>query len=62
MMMSEAWRDSYDAWKTTAPDEEELTGAERAELDALAEDAVIERAEREREGRMFDRDSQEGTP
>jgi hypothetical protein len=43
----------YDRWKTEAPDEE-LSPEEQDELDARAEDAAIEKAERQREDRMFD--------
>lgn len=70
--MSEAWRDGYDGWKLRAPDDEfiytgthtwvededgELVDAE--ELAAREEDAAIEKAERQREDEMFDRDSWE---
>jgi len=64
--MSEQWRDRYDSWKTDAgtqhadvvldEDGEPIDPDEEA---ARAEDAAIERAERQREDMMFDRDSQE---
>ena len=59
--MSGAWRNHYDAWATAGPPEPELDEdgdpIDRDELDARAEDAAIERAERAREDAMFDRDS-----
>lgn len=53
---------SYDHWKTTPPDDdvvldEDGEPIDQDELDARAEDAAIERAERQREDMMFDRDS-----
>ena len=64
--MSEAWRDRYDSWKTDADTryadvvlDEDGEPIDQDELDARAEDAAIERAERQREDMMFDRDSWE---
>ena len=61
--MSEAWRNHYDSWKTGFAPEPELDEdgepIDPDELAAQAEDAAIERAERQREDMMFDRDSWE---
>lgn len=62
--MSEAWRNHYDRWKFTpphftAPYDEDGEPIDQDELDAQAEAAAEERAERQREDMMFDRDSQE---
>ena len=53
---------SYDAWKTTPPDDDVVLDEDGEPIDldelaARAEDAAIERAERRREDMMFDRDS-----
>lgn len=62
--MSETWRLNYDRWKLTTPDDDVLLDEDgepidQDTLDAQAEDAAIERAERQREDMMFDRDSWE---
>ena len=64
--MPDRWRDTYDSWKTGADTryaevvlDEDGEPVDQDELDARAEDAAIERAERLREDRMFDRDSWE---
>lgn len=62
--MSEHWRLNYDRWKTTTPDDdmvldEDGEPVDQDELDAQAEAAAEDRAEREREDMMFDRDSWE---
>jgi len=62
--MSDQWRDRYDRWKTDGPGthvvlDEDGEPVDQDELDAQAEDAAIERAERQREDMMFDRDSWE---
>ena len=61
--MTDAWRNHYDSWKTGFAAEPELDEdgepIDQDTLDAQAEDAAIERAERQREDMMFDRDSQE---
>ena len=59
--MSEAWRDRYDRWRLASPPEgpvdEDGEPIDQDELDAQAEDAAVERAERAREDREFDLDS-----
>lgn len=59
----DAWRNRYDSWKLASPSEPELDEdgepIDQDELDAQAEAAAEERAERQREDMMFDRDSQE---
>jgi hypothetical protein len=63
--MSEAWRNHYDSWKLApgiteyAELDEDGEPIDQDELDARAEAAAEERAERQREDRMFDRDSEE---
>lgn len=53
--MNEAWRTHYDSWKLAGPPDggEEV---DQDELDARAEAAAEERAERAREDHMFDED------
>lgn len=55
--MSEAWRNHYDKWRLASPPEgpldEDGEPIDQDELDARAEAAAEERAEREREDRMF---------
>jgi hypothetical protein len=59
----DAWRNHYDSWKTGFASEPEVDEdgepIDQDELDAQAEAAAEERAERQREDMMFDRDSQE---
>ncbi len=65
--MSERWRNHYDSWKlasgntryaSEAVDEDgEPSGQD--ELDARAEAAAEERAERQREDAMFDREDRD---
>lgn len=59
----DAWRNHYDRWRLASPPEPELDEdgepIDQDELDARAEDAAIEKAERAREDAMFDRDSWE---
>jgi hypothetical protein len=50
--VSEAWRTHYDRWRLASPPEDDEV--DQDELDARAEDAAIERAERQREDQMFD--------
>ena len=63
-MTGEGWRDHYDLWKTS-PQYDEPVLDEDGEpvdqdwLDAQAEAAAEERAERMREDMMFDRDDRE---
>jgi hypothetical protein len=58
--MSDQWRDRYDSWKTDAGTryadvlDEDGEPVDQDTLDAQAEDAAIERAERQREDMMFD--------
>jgi len=63
MAMSDRWRNHYDRWKLAGLPEPALDEdgelIEQEELDARAEDAAIERAERMREDMMFDRDERE---
>jgi len=61
--MSKAWRDHYDSWKlaegnTRYPEvlDEDGEPIDQDALDAQAEDAAIERAERQREDAMYDWD------
>ena len=58
--MIDAWRNRYDRWRLASPPEpvldEDGEPVDEDELDARAEDAAIERAEREREDRMWDED------
>jgi len=58
--MNEAWRNQYDSYRLAAPPEpvldEDGEPVDQDELDAQAEDAAIERAERMRENMMFDRE------
>ena len=62
----DAWRDRYDSWKTDAGSryadvvlDEDGEPVDQDTLDAQAEAAAEERAERQREDAMFDRDSWE---
>jgi hypothetical protein len=62
--MSERWRDHYDSWKTNAGTryateelDEDGEPIDPDELEARAEAAAEERAERQREDMMFDRES-----
>ena len=66
--MSEQWRDRYDSWKlapgsTVYADEqavdEDGEPIDQDELDAQAEAAAEERAERQREDAMFDREDRD---
>ena len=61
--MTEAWRDHYDSWRLASPLEPQLDEdgepIDQDTLDAQAEAAAEERAERAREDAMFDRDSLE---
>jgi hypothetical protein len=61
--MTEAWRNHYDRWRLASPPEgpldEDGEPIDQDELEAQAEDAAIERAERQREDMMFDRDDRE---
>jgi len=64
--MSEAWRNHYDSWKLAAsgtfrtiPLDEDGEPIDQDELDAQAEAAAEERAERAREDMMFDREDRD---
>jgi len=61
--MIDSWRIHYDTWKNSHPPDgpvdEDGEPIDQDELDAQAEDAAIERAERQREDAMFDRESWE---
>ena len=58
--MNDAWRNHYDRWRLASPPEpvldEDGEPINQDYLDAQAEDAAIERAERERDDRMWDED------
>ena len=59
--MSDQWRNHYDRWRLASPPEapldEDGEPVDQDELDAQMEDHAIARAEREREDRMFDKES-----
>ena len=64
--MSERWRDHYDSWKTNAGTryvtevlDDDGEPIDPDELDAQAEAAAEERAERAREDMMFDREDRD---
>lgn len=62
--MSEAWRNHYDSWKLKGPFDwmvldEDGEPIDQDELDARAEAAAEERAERAREDMMFDREDRD---
>jgi hypothetical protein len=61
--MTDAWRNHYDRWRLASPPEGPLDDdgneIDQDELDARAEAAAEERAEREREDMMFDRDDRD---
>jgi len=61
--MSERWRDHYDSWKlapgNTVYVDEDGDEVDQDELDARAEAAAEERAERQREDAMFDREDRD---
>lgn len=63
--MSDAWRNHYDRWRLASPPEppvdEDGEPIDQDWLDAQAEAAAEERAERAREDRMFDRDEEDRT-
>jgi hypothetical protein len=54
----DGWRRNYDRWRLASPPEpvldEDGEPIDQDELDARAEDAAVERAERQREDAMFD--------
>lgn len=56
--MSERWRDTYDSWKLASGNtvyvDEDGEPVDQDTLDAQAEAAAEERAERQREDAMFD--------
>jgi hypothetical protein len=61
--MSERWRDHYDSWKpapgNTVYVDEDGEEHDQDELDAQAEAAAEELAERQREDAMFDREDRD---
>ena len=61
--MSDQWRNHYDRYRLASPPEpvldEDGEPIDEDELDARAEDAAIERAERAREDAMFDREDRD---
>lgn len=61
--MTDNWRNHYDSWKLatgiTVYVDEDGNEIDQDELDAQAEAAAEERAERQREDAMFDRDDRE---
>ena len=61
--MSESWRNHYDSWKlapgNTVYVDEDGNEADLDELEAQAEAAAEERAERAREDAMFDREDRD---
>ena len=60
--MSERWRDHYDSWKLAPGNtiyDEDGNEADLDELEAQAEAAAEERAERAREDAMFDREDRD---
>jgi hypothetical protein len=61
--MSEQWRNHYDSWKLSSGNtvyvDEDGNEVDQDELDARAEAAAEERAERQREDAMFDEPERE---
>lgn len=64
--MTERWRDHYDSWKTDAGTryadvvlDEDGEPVDQDQLDAQAEAAAEDRAERAREDAMFDREDRD---
>ena len=61
--MTDTWRNHYDRWRLAPPPEppldEDGEPIDQDDLDARAESAAEERAERQREDMMFDRDDRE---
>ena len=61
--MTDQWRNHYDRWRLASPPEPVLDDdgneIDQDELDARAEAAAEERAERMREDMMFDRDDRD---
>lgn len=61
--MTEHWRDHYDSWKLASGNtvyvDEDGEEVDQDELDAQAEAAAEERAERQREDAMFDREDRD---
>ena len=61
--MSERWRDHYDSWKlapgNTVFVDEDGEEIDQDDLDARAEAAAEDRAERQREDAMFDREDRD---
>jgi hypothetical protein len=64
--MSERWRNHYDGWKLIERDtttrnmlDEDGEPIDQDELDAQAEAAAEERAERQREDAIFDREDRD---
>ena len=61
-MTSESWRNHYDSWKLTSGNtiyDEDGNEGDLEELEAQAEAAAEERAERQREDMMFDEPERE---
>jgi len=61
--MTDQWRNHYDRWRLASPPkpvlDEDGEPIDQDELDARAEAAAEERAERMREDMMFDRDDRD---